>query len=154
VKTIGKGFDNGLNERLAARGLRFTCQREQVYRVLLRERDHPTAEQVFVRAKADMPDISLATVYNCLEALVKCRLVRQVVVNRGATRYCPNMSEHCHFYCEDCSGVFDLDLAAVIGKRDFEMPRGFQATGCEISFRGQCRACAARRRRPNGRPVD
>jgi Fur family transcriptional regulator, peroxide stress response regulator len=65
-------------ERLEARGMRFTPQREQVYHVLLGERDHPTAEQVFMRSKKSMPEISMATVYNCLDFLVKCNLVKQV----------------------------------------------------------------------------
>ena len=53
-----------LNERLATSGLRFTPQRQHVYSILLQKRDHPTAEQVFIRAKQDMPEISMATVYN------------------------------------------------------------------------------------------
>ncbi len=61
-----------LNERLAKGGFRFTPQRERVYSVLLKRRDHPTAEEVFIRAKQAMPEISRATVYNCLEALVQC----------------------------------------------------------------------------------
>src|SRR5260370_19431550 len=94
------------NERLPARlttsGFRFTPQREHVYAVLLQKRDHPTAEEVFIRAKRVMPDISMATVYNCLDALVKCGLARQVTVERGASRFCPNMPEHCHFYFDSC----------------------------------------------------
>src|SRR5687768_7183727 len=86
-----------INEQLASSGLRFTPQRQQVYDVLLQKRDHPTAEEVFLRAKHRLPDISMATVYNCLDALVKCGLVKQVNVDRGATRFCPNMHEHCHF---------------------------------------------------------
>src|SRR2546430_17219601 len=74
------------------------------------ERDHPTAEQVFMRAKKGMPDISMATVYNCLDALVKCRLVRQVNLDRIAMRYCPNMGEHFHFYCDACGGGFGIDF--------------------------------------------
>jgi Fur family peroxide stress response transcriptional regulator len=53
-----------LNERLATSGLRFTAQRQHVYDVLLQTRDHPTAEEVFIRAKQTSPDISIATVYN------------------------------------------------------------------------------------------
>ena len=59
-----------LNERLATNGLRSTAQREQVYRLLLAGEDHPTAEEVFMRAKRELPEISMATVYNCLDALV------------------------------------------------------------------------------------
>src|SRR5215831_21225078 len=99
-----------LTEQLGATGLRLTPQRQQVYDVLLQKRDHPTAEEVFIRAKKAMPEISHATVYNCLDALVKSGLARQVNVERGATRFCPNMAEHCHFYCDSCESVFDIDL--------------------------------------------
>ncbi len=91
-----------LTEQLGATGLRLTPQRQQVYDVLLHKRDHPTAEEVFIRAKKQMPEISHATVYNCLDALVKCGLARQVHVDRGATRFCPNMHEHGHFHCDSC----------------------------------------------------
>src|SRR5215475_6028551 len=106
----GKKLDQNLNERLATGGFRFTPQRRQVYSVLLDERDHPTAEEVFIRAKHDMPDISMATVYNCLDALVRSGVARQVTVDRGATRFCPNIREHCHFYCDTCENVFDIEL--------------------------------------------
>ena len=89
-----------LNQRLADSGLRATPQRELIYNVLIKKRDHPTADEVFVRVKAEMPTISLATVYNCLETLVECDLVRAVNFERGPTRYCPNLRPHAHFHDE------------------------------------------------------
>jgi Fur family peroxide stress response transcriptional regulator len=128
-----------LNERLAARGFRFTPQRERVYAVLLRKRDHPTAEEVFIRAKHEMPDISMATVYNCLDALVQCGLLRQVTLERGAARFCPNMSEHGHFYCDACESIFDIDLPPEAG---VTLPAGFAADRFEVTIHGRCPACA------------
>ena len=119
-------------------GLRATPQREHVYSVLLHKRDHPTAEEVFMRAKRDMPDISIATVYNCLDALVKCGVVRQVTLERGAARFCPNMREHCHFYCDHCESVFDIDLPAQTG---LPLPRGFKAERFDIAIHGCCATC-------------
>ena len=130
--------DSGLGERLARGGFRFTPQREHVYAVLLQKRDHPTAEQVFIRAKRDMPEISMATVYNCLDALVKCGMARQVTLERGAARFCPNMREHCHFYCDGCDSVFDIDLPAEPG---FPLPRGYRAERYDIAIHGRCPAC-------------
>jgi Fe2+ or Zn2+ uptake regulation protein len=131
--------DSPLTERLAARGFRFTPQRQEVYRVLMKERDHPTAEEVFIRAKSDMPDISMATVYNCLTALVDCGLVRQVSLERGAARFCPNMQEHCHFYCDGCDTVFDIDLPPSTA---VALPKGFQARSYDIAIHGACPNCA------------
>lgn len=127
-----------LNHRLATSGLRLTPQREHVYSVLLRKRDHPTAEEIFLRAKRDRPDISMATVYNCLDALVLCGLVRQVTVERGAARFCPNMTEHCHFYCDACGTVFDIPLP---GEGALALPRGFKAQRYEVTVHGRCPGC-------------
>jgi Fur family transcriptional regulator, peroxide stress response regulator len=128
-----------LSARLTTGGFRFTPQREHVYSVLLQKRDHPTAEEVFIRVKREMPDISMATVYNCLDALVKCGLARQVTMERGAARFCPNMQEHCHFYCENCEGVFDVALPAGAG---VPLPRGFRADRFDVTIHGYCPACS------------
>jgi len=143
-RTVHNDLGDRLNERLATRGFRFTPQREHVYAVLLRKRDHPTAEEVFIRAKRGMPDISMATVYNCLDALVACGLARQVTLERGATRFCPNMREHGHFYCDQCESVFDIELPAEPG---IVPPRGYLAERYDIAIHGRCPACASGRDR-------
>src|SRR5678815_1601794 len=104
-----ESVDAGLDQRLERSGLRRTPQREHVYDVLLQKKDHPTAEEVFIRAKKGMPEISMATVYNCLDALVNCGLVRQVNQDRSATRYCSNLRKHHHFHCDECGRAYDID---------------------------------------------
>ena len=141
---VEKNLDGGLAERLNTGGLRFTPQRRQVYDVLLQKRDHPTAEEVFIRAKRQMPEISHATVYNCLDALVKCGLARQVTLDRGATRFCPNMHEHCHFYCDSCDTVFDVDLPEE-PQTGVALPLGFKAEHYEIAIHGICADCAKKK---------
>jgi Fur family peroxide stress response transcriptional regulator len=134
-----KSFNERLSERLTTGGFRFTPQREHVYSVLLQKRDHPTAEEVFMRTKREIPDISMATVYNCLDALVKCGLVRQVTLERGAARFCPNMQEHCHFYCDACESVFDIGLPA---SAVVPLPKGFRAERHDVTIHGTCPACS------------
>src|SRR3984885_15113087 len=130
-----------LTEQLGATGLRLTPQRQQVYDVLLQKRDHPTAEEVFIRAKKQMPEISHATVYNCLDALVKSGLIRQVTLDRGATRFCPNMHEHCHFYCDECDTVYDVDLPNKAHEA-VALPKGFRVQHFDIAIHGLCADCA------------
>ncbi len=137
----GQPIDKHLNERLVNSGFRFTPHRQHVYDVLLQHRDHPTAEEVFIRAKKAVPDISMATVYNCLDALVKSRLVRLVSVGRGATRFCPNMEEHGHFVCETCGGVFDIEIAPDSAGAKYQVPSGFKVKHFEIAIHGECAAC-------------
>lgn len=135
-----------LSEQLAATGFRFTQQRQRVYEVLMQKRDHPTAEEVFLRAKQAMPEISMATVYNCLDALVQAGVARQVQVERGAARYCPNMHEHWHFHCTQCGGVFDMNWPEN-STSAFPLPRGFKIDRFEVAAHGICPACGTRGRK-------
>ena len=128
-----------LTEQLGATGLRLTPQRQQVYDVLVHKRDHPTAEEVFIRAKKAMPEISHATVYNCLDALVKSGLARQVNVERGATRFCPNMIDHGHFHCSACGTIYDVGLPQE--PPCVAVPRGFKAEGFDVTIHGTCAEC-------------
>jgi Fur family peroxide stress response transcriptional regulator len=126
-----------LSQKLADSGLRNTPQREIIYSILTKKRDHPTADEVFARVKAEMPTISLATVYNCLEALVQCNLVRQVNFERGPTRYCPNLHPHAHFHDEATGSTYDIDLPlGLLDQLKSQLPAGYQASDVEITFRG------------------
>lgn len=123
--------------RLADSGLRPTPQRETVYEVLLSKRDHPTADEVFARVKEAMPTISLATVYNCLEALVQHELVRAVNFERAPTRYCPNLHPHAHFHDEDGS-TLDVELPpGLLDQLRSLLPPGYAAKHIEINFHGK-----------------
>lgn len=126
-----------LAQKLADSGLRNTPQREIIYQVLATKRDHPTADEVFARVKVDMPTISLATVYNCLETLVQCNLVRQVNFERGPTRYCPNLHPHAHFHDETTGSTYDIDLpVGMLEQLKAQLPAGYHAAAVEVTFRG------------------
>ena len=119
-------------------GLRMTKQRREVFSVVLAERDHPTANDVFSRSQKRMPTISLATVYNCLEALVSHGLVRQVNFEREPSRYCPNLSNHCHFQDEKTGTIHDVVFKEGVNLADFlELPQGTEVSHLEISLKGR-----------------
>ena len=133
-----------LSQRLARSGLRSTPQREVVYQVLVTKRDHPTADEVYARVRKQLPSISLATVYNCLEALVQCEVVRAVNFERGPTRYCPNLEPHAHFIDEASGEAHDVDLPpAVLEKVKSVLPAEFAASSVEIIFRGKAGGSSA-----------
>ncbi|WP_227021309.1 Fur family transcriptional regulator [Oceaniferula marina] len=119
-------------------GLRMTRQRSVVYEILMDHRDHPTAGEVFERAKRKMPSISLATVYNCLEALVQHGAVKQVNFERESSRYCPNLTEHGHFHDEESGLIIDVPLKQGVTLSDLlELPEGAQIENLEITLRGK-----------------
>jgi Fur family peroxide stress response transcriptional regulator len=139
---VNKTTQPAYEETISHNGHRLTPQRREVYNVLLEDRDHPTATEVFLRAKKRVPSISLATVYNCLETLVECGLAKQVNVEREATRYCPNLSEHGHFVCNSCGIVSDIPVTKGGSLTQFlKVPSGFIINHSEITLRGTCPAC-------------
>ena len=127
-----------LQEALGKSGQKVTPQREAVFTVLLAERDHPTVDEVFQRAREVMPGVSLATVYNCLETFVGCGLVRQVNHERESTRYCPNLAPHAHFRDKATGRVHDIELPPeVLKSLRSILPPGFDSEVIEISFHGR-----------------
>src|SRR3954451_17102462 len=132
------------DQTIAGRGLRMTEQRRSVYEAVMAKADHPTAVEVFMRVKGTVPSISLATVYNCLETLVECGVVRHVHHDRESSRYCANLEEHAHLFCEQCGSVTDLPLRSKHKAEDlWVMPPESVVTSREVSFHGLCPPCAA-----------
>ncbi len=131
-----------LDHALEHSGQRSTKQREHIFSVILEKRDHPTADEVYARAKSEMPTISLATVYNCLETLVESGLVKQVNFEREPTRYCPNLTQHAHFYCKESGEIVDIELSdELIAQLKAALPEGFQAQHINIAYDGKCNCC-------------
>lgn len=118
-------------------GLRMTRQRQEIYRILHEQRDHPTANEVFLRAKDRLPNISLATVYTCLDALVKHGIIRQVNFERESSRYCPNLNEHGHFHDTTSGVIHDVDFKPGVSLADvLDLPPGAVISDIEITLRG------------------
>jgi Fur family peroxide stress response transcriptional regulator len=84
-------------------GLRCTRQRELLYVALAATKSHPTAEELYQAAKGIDPELSLATVYNTLEALCEAGLCRKVSssVSVGPCRYDADITDHVHVAASD-----------------------------------------------------
>ncbi len=132
------------DETIALGGFRLTRQRREVYDALMETRDHPSAVQVFNRVQKKGSSISLATVYNCLETLAQCGLVRQVTLDRGPSRFCANLHQHAHFVCTGCAEVHDMDLpdSAELAKI-YRVPDEYVVNRFDVSLRGLCPRCAS-----------
>jgi len=119
-------------------GLRATKHRKEVYHVLMDHKDHPTASEVYDRVKKISPDIVLATVYNCLEALVERGAVKQVNFEREPSRYCPNLVEHGHFHDETSGQIHDVTFKPNTNLADFlNLPEGCEVSSLDITIRGK-----------------
>ncbi len=126
-------------------GFRFTRQRRVVFDAIQRSDDHPTAADLYARVQPLLPSISLATVYNCLDTLSAHGLIRQVNLDRAASRYCLNDRPHGHFHCDGCGKILDIEVPAPKALRaTFQLPEQVLLARQEINLRGLCPACAAK----------
>ncbi len=133
-----------LRQALEQKGQRYTEQRSAVYRFLLSTYAHPTADEVFTAVRSQIPDISLATVYKSLEALVGCGLAMKLTYGDAAARYAGNPAPHPHARCTSCGAVMDvpgrLDARAL---DDLGPVDGFIVQGYRLELVGRCGACGA-----------
>lgn len=137
--------DTTVRRALEAAGWRFTRQRAAVFAYLRTAPGHPTAEQVFAAVRRHMPNISLATVYKALEALVDARLANRIAGDHGPTRYDGRSEPHYHLRCQHSGEVIDLPLAydpALLDKLDPQLvetlrQQGFEITGHRLELVGR-----------------
>ncbi len=128
--------------RLRRHGLRLTAQRRVIAEALEGAHVHLTADEVFERAVARLPEISRATVYNTLNQLHALGEVREITIDAGPRRYDPNAERpHQHLICDRCGTVRDVvplgDISLTTGQR-----YGFAISDIQVTFRGLCPACA------------
>ena len=138
-----------LSALFRASGRKVTPQRQCIFRVLHGNVTHPTAEAVYEAVSAEMPTISLKTVYQTLHDLADLGEVALLDVGTGATRVDPNIHEgHHHLVCERCGKVRDLTLEFAGLEVPADARQGFAVRRAEIVFRGRCSECADEDRFP------
>jgi Fur family peroxide stress response transcriptional regulator len=132
-----------LLSRLEAGGLRPTLQREQVLRALVEiGGQHPTAEELHRAVQARGVRVSLATVYNTLEALRQVGVVSDLGFSEKPTRYDLNLEPHTNLVCTACGRIEDLDtssLSRMVRKK--AEARGYQVVRERMDLYGLCPRC-------------
>ena len=131
-----------LRQVLEGHGQRFTEQRAAVYRFLTGSCEHPTADEVFTAVRADISDISLATVYKALETLVSCGLAMKLTYGGDSARYDARTDDHVHSRCLACGVVRDV-MASPQPLPQVQVGDGFRVEGFRVEVVGYCSPCAA-----------
>lgn len=135
-----------IDKMFSRQGLRCTCQRRALYKSLAASTNHPTADQLFYAVSGHIPGMSLATVYNTLEAFCRAGLAQKLPGKGGSVRYDPLVHNHLHTRCEKSGAVHDVPedigqkvLACVPRKllRKIETQMGFKIDKVRIELVGQ-----------------
>lgn len=122
---------------------RYSQQRERIYQAVCRSSEHPTAEMVYNSLKAEMPRLSLGTVYRNLHQMAREGRLREL--EGPVARFDAILRRHTHFTCTGCGRVLDLDGVPYDDRLDrLAGEMGCVVEGHDLMFSGLCPACAGK----------
>jgi Fe2+ or Zn2+ uptake regulation protein len=126
-------------ELLRSRGIQPSVQRLAVAEYVLKTHVHPSADQVWERARRKCPSISRATVYNTLNLLVEHGLLRTVGLAEGKVLFDANTGRHHHFIDDATGRLYDIPWEA-FRVEQVDQLKEFEIAKYEVVIRGQRRA--------------
>jgi len=117
-----------------------SVQRSAVMDYLLKNRIHPTIDEIYMALSPTMPTLSKTTVYNTLDLFVERGAVRALAIDERNARYDVDISAHGHFMCRSCGKVHDIFN---LNSSMFKIPTtdDFKIDSVEISYFGVCNSC-------------
>jgi Fur family transcriptional regulator, ferric uptake regulator len=110
------------------KGMRMTDQRRVVARILSQAHDHPDVEELYRRAHAIDPHISIATVYRTVRLFEEAGIIARHDFRDGRSRY-EEATDHHHDH------LIDMKTGEVIEFVDDEIERLQHAIARRLGFR-------------------
>ena len=110
------------------KGMRMTDQRRIVARVLSTAKDHPDVEELYRRAHAEDPHISIATVYRTVRLFEEAGIIERHDFRDGRSRY-EEMPDVHHDH------LIDMRTGRVIEFVDEDIEKLQQAIARRLGFR-------------------
>ena len=124
---------------------RRTKQRQVVLETVQASDDHPSAMQVYRRARRRCPGVSFATIYNALRWWVNRGQLREFTFGDRPTRYDRNRDRHDHAICTRCGRLIDVNVRLPKRVQDeVRKQTGLCLTEYHAQFLGLCSDCSPR----------
>jgi Fe2+ or Zn2+ uptake regulation protein len=135
-----KGADAGL---LQSR-YRLTKQRAAILHAL-EDGAHLSAETILDRVRAEMPGVSLGTIYRTLDILRHIGLVQMFSFNGSAARYEASLDKHHHLICQSCGEIRNVAVPDVQGVAlAVAAQQRFDDVDAALVVTGRCEPCSSR----------
>lgn len=130
------GSINEIIELLRSKGLKATPQRVAILQLLMNG-GHFTMDQVLNELRKIEPNISISTVYNTLNTLVRLGILRSFEAD-GKTWYEMRKDPHINVICEDTGQIMDVDIDVSAIEREVSK-LGIEIKDLNVIIRGNCR---------------
>jgi len=125
-----------------------TRQRRVILEELRSMHSHPTADELYERVRARLPNISLGTVYRNLDKLTGSGIIRRLDYPGSRMRFDGDLHGHQHIRCISCGRIMDIDESRETAGRDLDLPSGsgFRSIERRVEYTGICPACYSMRK--------
>ena len=138
-----------LTEYLKAKRLRKTPERYAILDKVCEMNKHFDIEALYAAIEGDGYHVSRATIYNTMELLTDCGLVRRHQFGSQPAQYecVAGLSTHIHLICQQCGKIKeakDPELIAFMKNRNYS---AFHQAFFNMYVYGLCSACARRNKR-------
>ena len=122
--------------------MRYSHQRERIFRAVSERCDHPTANMVYEQLKLEMPRLSLGTVYRNLNQLADAGRLKKIPLADGSCRFDKTTNTHSHIVCENCGCVADVTLPSFNAlEQAITDETGYTLRSYDVVLRGLCKDC-------------
>ena len=116
--------------------LRHTKQRIRIAEFLFsREKTfHFTVENLnkIINKKGNLEKISLATIYNTIEAFKKAGHLKEILTNNNTSYFDTNVSSHHHFYDDETNELTDINFNEIEVAKLPHAPKGKKIKEVEV----------------------
>lgn len=129
---------------LSKNGLRKTPERFAILESIYEREDHFEAERLYIDLKNDNFNVSKATVYNTLELLTSCDLIRKHTFDSKSAQYEKSYGykQHDHLICAKCGKVVEFcDPRVQQIKNLMAGLLEFKITHHSLNLFGYCKSC-------------
>ncbi|MCB4791460.1 MAG: transcriptional repressor [Elusimicrobia bacterium] len=134
---------NRIKEAFKNAGLKFTPQRVLIYKLLLNNKDHPSADNIYQKIHKKHPNISFDTVHRTLLSFAEIGLVRLVEGYGDAKRFDPDINNHHHMRCLKCGKIMDFQNTAYDNlKEPAGIEKQFKVISKKVVLEGYCKKCS------------
>lgn len=128
-------------EVLKKAGFRMTRQRKAIIEYIAGRPDHPSAQQIYRDLQPAQPWLSLATVYNTLNTLVRMGLIKEIDFEHADNRYDTNLKPHINLVCNVCGHITDYMLELPVSSQSLKDKYGFIIKNYRMEYSGICHSC-------------
>ncbi len=129
--------------------LRKTPERYAILEMAVSLTDHFNADTLFRRMEESSYHVSRATIYNTLDLLTACGILRKLQFGNGQSQYecVTDAPNHHHLICTECGKIKEIKDAELLKYLNSKKYSSFTASYYVLYIYGICNACARRIKR-------